>query len=369
MLTSYSSANADTVDDGIKAFESKDYSKAIELLRKESRGARGGEANYYIGNIYFIEANEGKRDFSMTYAVWAISADQGYIPAQIRLGDVFTKGELGFKKNNEEAIKYYKAALNNGSREAKTKLDLLTGGTQVAGNAKKFDGCASKLALPELSLSEQVLIDWTGSCKNGQLFGLGVATYQFPSRATPQQPDGITKMVLANFENGLPAGVALRINPSSDRVNVSRNKKSEAFISVWFHLDVWDKSGLKRTLHTENSSREYEPIKAGDYWRLSNQVDSFTSNKSSAYELVQGLDLALKHSYDAANQLGLTSINQGIIKDVLLKITAPEKINDYVSAQLTDDSPVKGIRLSLAESSGNSELPNNPKKKYKKKTD
>ena len=314
-----------------------------------------------------IEANEGKRDFSATYAFWAKSADKGYIPAQIRLGDVFANGELGIKKNNEEAIKYYKAALNNGSTEAKAKLDLITSGTKVANNTKKFDGCASKLALPEVSLSNQVLINWTGDCKNGQLFGLGVATYQLPYRATPKQPDGITKMVLANFENGLPIGATLRINPSSDRVNVSRNKNTETFIPIWFHLDVWDKGALKRTLHLDSSTSEYKPIKSEDYWYLSNQIDSFNLKNKTGYEAIQGVDLALKNAYDAAYQLGLNSINKEIIRGVLVKVTTPEKINSYVESELTDDTPVKGVKLSLLGSSQNSESTNYPKKKSKKK--
>ena len=368
LLTIYRSAQADAVDDGIKAFEAKKYKEAFELLNKNSLGARGGEANFYIGNIYLIEAKEGKRDFSATYAVWEISADRGYVPAQIRLGDVFANGELGLKKNNEEAIKYYKSAISNGSKEAKAKLDLIKGGIQVTSNTKKFDGCASKLALPEVSLSNQVLINWTGDCKNGQLFGLGVATYQFPSRATPKQPDGRTKMVLANFENGFPTGVALRINPSSDRVNVSRNNNAEVFIPIWFHMDVWDKGALKRTLHLDNSALEYKPIKTEDYWYLSNKVDSLNSKNNTGYEIIQGVDLALKHAYDAANQLGLNSVNKEIVKGVLVKVSSPEKIDSYVDSELKDDTPVKGIRLSLSESSGNSELPNNPKKNLKRKT-
>ena len=95
LLTIYRSAQADAVDDGIKAFEAKKYKEAFELLNKNSLGARGGEANFYIGNIYLIEAKEGKRDFSATYAVWEISADRGYVPARIRLGDVFANGEYG----------------------------------------------------------------------------------------------------------------------------------------------------------------------------------------------------------------------------------------------------------------------------------
>ena len=82
-------------------------------------------------------------------------------------------------------------------------------------------------------------------------------------------------MVLANFENGLRIGATLRINPSSDRVNVSRNKNTETFIPIWFHLDVWDKGALKRTLHLDSSTSEYKPIKSEDYWYLSNQIDSF----------------------------------------------------------------------------------------------
>ena len=246
-------------------------------------------------------------------------------------------------------------------------MDLIKGGIQVTSNTKKFDGCASKLALPEVSLSNQVLINWTGDCKNGQLFGLGVATYQLPSRATPKQPDGITKMVLANFENGFPTGVALRINPSSDRVNVSRNNNAEAFIPIWFHMDVWDKGALKRTFHLDNSALEYKPIKTEDYWYLSNQIDSFNLKNKTGYEAIQGVDLALKNAYDAAYQLGLNSINKEIIRGVLVKVTTPEKINSYVESELTDDTPVKGVKLSLLGSSQNSESTNNPKKKSKKK--
>jgi hypothetical protein len=356
-------AMADAVDDGIKAYEAKNYPLAIEILKKQGLGARGAEANFYVGNIYFLEAKEGKRDFSAAFSLWDMSANKGYLPAQIRLGDAFSNNEFGWKdpkKSLNEAIKYYKSASNSGSAEAKQKLSLLASNETSSSQIKKFDGCLSKLSLPEADSSQMVLIGWTGNCNNMLLSGLGAATYQLPAKAIPSQPNGIQKMILANFDNGIPTGVALKINTSSDRVNVSRNKKEVAMVPVWFQLDVWGKGSLKRTLHNEKSQFEYGPISSNDYWYLSNEVDSFTSNKSSAYESVQGIDLSLELSYDAANQLGLNSINKEIIRDVLLKITSPEKINDYVRTQLSDDPPAAGVTLLLGGDA-------KPKKKSKKK--
>lgn len=209
-----------------------------------------------------------------------------------------------------------------------------------------------------------MLTNWTGDCKNGQLNGLGVSTYQLPNKSTPAEPDGIKKIIVSNFENGLPIEVALRINTSSDRLNVSRRKNDVVLMPVWFHLDVWDKGELKRTLHNEKSQKEYGPVSSDDFWFLSNQNDKFTSNKSHAYENIQGVDQALRRVYDAANQLGLLSINREIIKGILLEARSPENINNNVVNQLTDDRPVSGIRLSLSTDSDGIQA--KPKAKKKK---
>ena len=64
----------------------------------------------------------GKSDDQQAAGWYRKSADQGYAPAQFRLGELYDSGE-GVAKNSEQARKWYALAADQGMVEARFKLN------------------------------------------------------------------------------------------------------------------------------------------------------------------------------------------------------------------------------------------------------
>jgi TPR repeat protein len=92
----------------------KEYKKALKeyfLIAKD-----GMIAKYNIGYMY--EKGLGvKKDLKTAVEFYRMSANDGFAPAALLVGNAYLKG-IGVKKNLREAIYYYEIAAKGGNKEA-----------------------------------------------------------------------------------------------------------------------------------------------------------------------------------------------------------------------------------------------------------
>ena len=81
---------ADNFEDGVKAYESGDYTEAHRLILDIAKSG-DARAQFNIGNMY----NEGKgvtQDFKQAMKWYRLSAEQGYAMPQYNLGVMYDRG-------------------------------------------------------------------------------------------------------------------------------------------------------------------------------------------------------------------------------------------------------------------------------------
>ncbi|MEC7641700.1 MAG: SEL1-like repeat protein, partial [Nitrospinota bacterium] len=118
----FSKSTANSFQDGLNAFNNKDYKTAHQLF---SQLAEQGvaEAQYNLGLMY----GKGKgvqRDYSEAIKWWKLAADRGVGKAQTNLAWMHEKGK-GILQDNQEAIRWYRLAAEQGLAKAQEKLNLL----------------------------------------------------------------------------------------------------------------------------------------------------------------------------------------------------------------------------------------------------
>jgi len=106
------------------------------LYQKAKQG--DAEAQFKIARIFALEDGVARARLAKSWYLKA--AQQGHVEAQYRLGKLYSSGDLG-KPDNEEAQKWLKLAIKNGSTPAQLALGQL-----VATNAVKGDIDAYLLA-------------------------------------------------------------------------------------------------------------------------------------------------------------------------------------------------------------------------------
>jgi TPR repeat protein len=111
-----------TLEDGLAAYRSGDYVKAVELWR--ALAEKGDPvAQVRLGDMY-AEGKGVARDDVMAMTWFRRSANQGNAEAQYNAGASYAEG-LGVAKNDEEAAKWFKRAAEQGMAYAQINLGLL----------------------------------------------------------------------------------------------------------------------------------------------------------------------------------------------------------------------------------------------------
>jgi tetratricopeptide (TPR) repeat protein len=102
-LTFSNASFAQGIDAGIKAAQSGDYVKAVNLMKSSINSESGYEANYYYGLALF---QTGATKQAETYLNRALKDDEEGIEALKTMGDLYSS-----KKDYTKADTYYKKAL------------------------------------------------------------------------------------------------------------------------------------------------------------------------------------------------------------------------------------------------------------------
>jgi len=102
---------AEPIDDGLAAFQSEDYARALEILLPLA-AAGNLEASYTVGVIY--DFGRGVNQDDMTAGTWyRIAAVQGMAEAQLAMAMLFDSGE-GILQNFVEVFAWSSIAADQG---------------------------------------------------------------------------------------------------------------------------------------------------------------------------------------------------------------------------------------------------------------
>lgn len=94
-----------TLDEGIRAFKTGDYTQALNLLKPFAE--RGdAEAQCIVGNIYHLGLGVAKNG-AEALKWYKESAKQGYAVASNNLAGIYLTGDCDVEIDREEAVKWH----------------------------------------------------------------------------------------------------------------------------------------------------------------------------------------------------------------------------------------------------------------------
>jgi TPR repeat protein len=132
-LTLCEQAWAGPVEDGVTAYESRDYATALGLFRPLADQGNAA-AQYYLGMMYDLgnrSQSPVPQDYAQALKWYHLAADQGFALAQAELGFLYQIG-LGLTKDFAEAVKWYRLAADQGDADAQFELgDMYSQGQGV----------------------------------------------------------------------------------------------------------------------------------------------------------------------------------------------------------------------------------------------
>ena len=115
------SADAGPYEDGVAAYERKDYFTAAKLMRVAADQG-DADAQFNIGMMY--EDGQGViQDYKEAVKWYRLSADQGYASAQYNLGLMYAQGQ-GVTQDYKEALKWYRLSADQGDPLAQSNLGV-----------------------------------------------------------------------------------------------------------------------------------------------------------------------------------------------------------------------------------------------------
>jgi TPR repeat protein len=115
-------AAAGPLEDGLAAYESKDFAKAIAIWRPLAEGGDAA-AQFRIGTMY-AEGIGVNRDDAEAAKWFRRAADQGDMMAQFNLGASYAEG-AGVTKDDAEAAKWFRRAADQGMSFAQLNLGIM----------------------------------------------------------------------------------------------------------------------------------------------------------------------------------------------------------------------------------------------------
>jgi TPR repeat protein len=122
LMASSSCAAFAGFDDGVGAFERKDYEAALREFRAAAQTGDAG-ADYYLGRMYLM-AEGVAADYKQAVRYFRRAAAQGNANAQFYLGVLYYLGE-GASRDYSEAVKWYAAAAAQGDPVAQYYLGVM----------------------------------------------------------------------------------------------------------------------------------------------------------------------------------------------------------------------------------------------------
>ena len=91
-----------------------DFKEALKWYKKAYSLSDDTEVTYWIGMLYFSEGKNITKYYKKAFNWFYKSASKNYMPAQIKLGDMYLNG-WGIQKSEMKAIKWYKLASKHNS--------------------------------------------------------------------------------------------------------------------------------------------------------------------------------------------------------------------------------------------------------------
>lgn len=100
---------------------------SMEIISDEKiiKSAKEGDvkAQYILGNMYHEEGGGVPQDYQKALKWYKKAAEQGHTSAQIKLGDIYYKGQ-GVSQDYKKGLKWYKKAAQQGNASAQYNLAL-----------------------------------------------------------------------------------------------------------------------------------------------------------------------------------------------------------------------------------------------------
>ena len=115
-------ASAGPLEDGLAAYQSKDYEKAIAIWRPLAESGDAG-AQFRVGTMY-AEGLGVARDDAEAAKWFRRAAERGDMMAQFNLGASYAEG-AGVTKDDAEAAKWFRRAADQGMSFAQLNLGIM----------------------------------------------------------------------------------------------------------------------------------------------------------------------------------------------------------------------------------------------------
>jgi len=131
-------ASAGPLEDGIAAYNAKNFDKAVELLQPLAEKSNNPQAQEKIGRLY----HRGKglpKDAGKAAEWYRKAADQGDAPAAARLGSMYWIGD-GVARDPEQAAKWYALGASKGNALAQVGIGYMS--MQGSGTPVDFKAAA-----------------------------------------------------------------------------------------------------------------------------------------------------------------------------------------------------------------------------------
>ena len=116
------SANAGPFEDGVAAYERKEYVTAVKLFRVSAdQGHAKAQSN--LGSMYY-NGQGVTQDYKEAVKWYRLSADQGDAAAQYNLGDMYENGR-GVTRDYVRAHMWFNISASSGDKNAEANLDIV----------------------------------------------------------------------------------------------------------------------------------------------------------------------------------------------------------------------------------------------------
>ena len=121
-ISSQSAAYAGDVENGIKAYQAKQFEKAFEIFSK-SVDKSNPKTLFYLSSMY--RAGKGvEQDEYMAFDLCKDAAEEGLAEAQFQLGMMYLHGE-GVTEDDDQALEWLWMAADNGYPHAREILQFV----------------------------------------------------------------------------------------------------------------------------------------------------------------------------------------------------------------------------------------------------
>lgn len=122
LLTLVTAVQAGPYEDGLAAYERKDYAAALRLWRPLADKGNA-DAQYRLGGLYY-RGQGVTQDFAQALKWYRRAAQKGQVGAQLNLGYSYFHGK-GVPNDYAQAAKWYRLAADRGNAMAQNNLGVM----------------------------------------------------------------------------------------------------------------------------------------------------------------------------------------------------------------------------------------------------